>query len=83
MPAPQVRLQLIDAAELTEALTFISQWFAGPDRDELATSFGRFVGSDSYDLRTLRSLHGPPRWQRRRRTLRPHRACLTGWRGKR
>jgi hypothetical protein len=55
MPAPQVRLELIDATELAEALTFISQWLAGPDHAQLATSFGRFVGTDSYDLTALRT----------------------------
>ncbi len=55
MPAPEVRLELIDAAELAEALTFISQWRAGPDQAQLTASFGRFVGTDSYDLTALRS----------------------------
>jgi hypothetical protein len=53
MPAPQVRLELIDATELAEGLTFISQWLAGPDHAQLAASFGRFVGTDSYDLTAL------------------------------
>jgi hypothetical protein len=30
MPAAQVHLDLADAAELAEMLTFISQWIAGP-----------------------------------------------------
>jgi hypothetical protein len=55
MPAPQVRLELIDAAELAEALTFISQWLDGPEQAQLATSFHRFVGTDSYDLTALRT----------------------------
>jgi hypothetical protein len=53
MPARQVHLELIDAAELAEALTFISQWLASPDQAQLAVSFGRFVGTDSYDLASL------------------------------
>jgi hypothetical protein len=55
MPTLAVRLELIDAAELAEALTFISQWLAGPDRDQLANSFARFMGTDSYDLTELRT----------------------------
>jgi hypothetical protein len=55
MPAAEVRLELIDAAELAEALTFISQWLAGPDQAQLAASFGRFVGNDGYDITALRS----------------------------
>jgi len=55
MPAPQVRLELIDAAELAEALTFVGQWLSGADRDQLAASFHRFVGTDSYDLTALRA----------------------------
>jgi hypothetical protein len=39
MPAPKVRLELIDAAELAEALTFISQWPAGPGQRQLEASF--------------------------------------------
>jgi hypothetical protein len=53
MSDPQVRLELIDAAELVEALTFISRWLAGPDRAQLAASFHRFVGTDGYDLAAL------------------------------
>jgi hypothetical protein len=53
MPAPQVRLEQIDATELADALTFISQWLTGPDQAQLAASFGRFVGTDNYDLTAL------------------------------
>jgi hypothetical protein len=55
MPTPQVHLELIDATELAEMLTFISQWLAGPDRDQLADSFTRFTGTDGYDLTELRT----------------------------
>jgi hypothetical protein len=55
MPAAQVRLELIDAAELAEALTFIGQWLSGTDQTQLADSFGRFVGTDDYDLTALRT----------------------------
>jgi hypothetical protein len=55
MPAPQVHLELVDAVELAEALTFISQWFAGPDHAQLTASFRRFMGVDGYDLTELRT----------------------------
>jgi hypothetical protein len=55
MPTPRVCLELIDAAELAEALAFISQWLAGPDQVQLAASLHRFVGTDSYDLTELRT----------------------------
>lgn len=32
MPAPQVRLEQIDATELADALTIIGQWLTGPDQ---------------------------------------------------
>jgi hypothetical protein len=55
MSTPAVRLELVDAAELAEMLTFISQWLAGPDQAQLAASFGRYVGTDGYDLTELRT----------------------------
>jgi hypothetical protein len=55
MPATELRLNVVEACELAEALTFISQWLAGPDRDQLAASFHRFIGVDSYDLTALRA----------------------------
>jgi hypothetical protein len=55
MTAAEVRLQLIDATELAEMLTFISGWLAGPERDQLADSFARFIGTDGDHLTELRS----------------------------
>ena len=55
MSAARVRLALVDAAELAEALTFISQWLAGPDHTQLEASFRRFMGVDGYDLTELRT----------------------------
>lgn len=55
MPNPEVRLELIDAAELAETLGFISQWLTGTDHVQLVDSFRRFVGTDGYDLTTLRT----------------------------
>jgi hypothetical protein len=55
MPAPQLHLDLADAAELAETLTFISQWLGGADHTQLAASFGRFIGTRGYDLAELRT----------------------------
>ena len=55
MPAPQVHLDLADAAELAEMLTFISQWLGGTDHAQLAASFSRFIGTQGYDLAELRT----------------------------
>jgi hypothetical protein len=55
MPVPQVHLDLADAAELGEMLTFISQWFGGTDHAQLGVSFGRFIGTPGYDLAELRT----------------------------
>jgi hypothetical protein len=55
MPAPQVHLDLAEAAELAEMLTFLSEWFAGPDHAQLVASFGRFIGTRGYDLADLRT----------------------------
>jgi hypothetical protein len=55
MSAPQVHLDLSDAAELAEMLTFIRQWLAGADQPQLTASFQRFMGVDGYDLTELRS----------------------------
>ena len=54
MPAPQAHLDLADAAELAETLTFISQWLGGTGHAQLAASFGRFIGTPGYDLTDLR-----------------------------
>jgi hypothetical protein len=55
MPAPLVHLDLADAAELAEMLTFISQWPGSTDHVPLAASFGRFIGTQGYDLAELRT----------------------------
>jgi hypothetical protein len=48
-------LRLEITVELAEMLTFISQWLTGPDHAQLAASFGRFMGTDGYDLTQLRA----------------------------
>ena len=55
MTAPQAHLDLADAAELAETLTFISQWLGGTDHAQLAASFGRVIGTPGYDLTDLRT----------------------------
>jgi hypothetical protein len=55
MPAPLVHLDLADAAELAETLTFISQWLGGADHAQLAASFRRFIGTQGYGLAELRT----------------------------
>lgn len=56
MPASQVQLDLADAAELAEMLTFISQWLAGPGQAQPAASFHhRFMGVDGDHLAELRT----------------------------
>ena len=55
MPAPQAHLDLVDAAELGELLTCISQWLGGTDHAQLAASFGRFMGIQGYGLADLRT----------------------------
>ena len=55
MPAPQMHLDLADATELAEMLSFISEWLARPDHAELTASFGRFMGTQGYDLAELRT----------------------------
>ena len=50
-----MHLDLADAAELAEMLTFLSEWLAGPDHAQLAASFSRFMGTHGYDLADLRT----------------------------
>lgn len=44
-----------DTAELGELLTFLRDWLGGNDNPQLAASLHRFVGTDGYDLNTLRA----------------------------
>jgi hypothetical protein len=41
---PQTRLDLGDAAELAEMLTFLADWLSGSQKQALAQSFAAFVG---------------------------------------
>ena len=53
MPATELRLDLTDAMELGQMLTFIRHWINGPDQQQLAASLHRFVGVDGYPLTEL------------------------------
>ena len=52
---PQIRLDLGDAAELAELLTFLANWLSGSQKQALAGSFAAFVGHPAYDTDTLRA----------------------------
>jgi hypothetical protein len=54
MTNSELRLNLTDAAELSELLTFLSDWLDSSDHAQLAASLHRFVGVTTYDLNTLR-----------------------------
>jgi hypothetical protein len=54
MTNSQLRLNLTDAAELGELLTFLSDWLNSSDHAQLAASLHQFVGVASFDLNTLR-----------------------------
>ena len=53
MSAPEMRLDLTDAMELGQMLTFIRYWITGPDQPQLAASFHRYMGVDGYHLTEL------------------------------
>jgi len=50
---PQIRLDLGDAAELAEMLTFLTNWLSGSQKQALAQSFAAFVGHPAYNTDTL------------------------------
>ena len=51
---PDVRLDVVDAAELAELLQFLSGWLAR-DPGHLAASLAQFVGHPAYGLDELRA----------------------------
>ena len=55
MPTHDPRLNTTDAAELSELLTFLSDWLDGTDSNQLAASLQRFLGTTGYDLTELRT----------------------------
>ena len=52
---PQIRLDLGDAAELAEMLTFLTGWLSGSQKQALADSFAAFVGHPAYNTDALRA----------------------------
>jgi hypothetical protein len=52
---PQIRLDLGDAAELAETLTFLASWLSGSQKQALADSFAAFVGHPAYNTGALRA----------------------------
>ena len=50
---PELRLDVVDAAELAELLQFISQWLAR-DPDRLGISLEAFAGHPAYGTAQLR-----------------------------
>jgi hypothetical protein len=50
---PQITLDLSDAAELAETLTFLASWLSGSQQQILADSFAAFVGHPAFNTATL------------------------------
>jgi hypothetical protein len=50
---PRITLDPVDAAELAEVLTFLTQWLPGSQKHALAESSAAFVGHPAYDTGTL------------------------------
>jgi len=50
---PQITLDLGDAAELAETLTFLADWLSGNQKQALAGSFAAFVGHPAYNTDSL------------------------------
>ena len=46
---PQITLDLGDAAELTEMLTFLADWLSGSQKQAPAGSLAAFVGHPAYN----------------------------------
>jgi hypothetical protein len=52
---PEIRLELIDAVELAETLTFLAHWLDSDQRRALADSLTAYVGHEAYNLAELRA----------------------------
>jgi hypothetical protein len=52
---PQITLDLADATELAETLTFITGWLSGTQEQALADSLAAFVGHPAYGIEALRA----------------------------
>jgi hypothetical protein len=52
---PQITLDISDATELAETLTFIAGWLSGSQQHALADSLAAFVGHPAYGIEALRA----------------------------
>jgi hypothetical protein len=52
---PQITLDLSDAAELAEMLTFLADWLSGSQKQVFADSPAAFVGNTAYTTDALRA----------------------------
>ena len=50
---PEISLDLGDAAELAEMLTFLASWLSGTQKQALADSLTTFVGHPAYNTEAL------------------------------
>ena len=50
---PQITLDLSDAAEIAETLTFLAGWLSGSQKQILAGSFAAFAGHPAYNTDAL------------------------------
>ena len=52
---PQITLDLSDAAELAEMLTFLADWLSGSQKQILADTLAVFAGHPAYNADSLRT----------------------------
>ena len=52
---PQITLDMGDAAELAEMLTFLADWLSGSQKQILDESFAAFASHPAYDTDALRA----------------------------
>ena len=50
---PRITLDLSDAIELAETLTFLTGWLSGSQKQTLTSSLAAFVGHPAYNTDTL------------------------------
>ena len=50
---PQITLDMADAAEVAETLSFLTSWLSGSQKQPLGESFAAFVGHPAYNLDSL------------------------------
>ena len=50
---PDVNLELSDAVELAELLTFLTDWLSGSQQQTLTDSLTAFIGHPAYDTNNL------------------------------